>query len=434
MILTDLPYEILIKILEHCKVLPLTHVSQKLNEIISNSPVLMQKLNLVITEKTKCEEVKKSERKHQKVLFKFNYKINDSVLEVLRTFSDVKHVEFMRCILHEGTFIEILRALPQLKQLSIYTTYLRGIEINFSEKEKVLELGNLKVLNFRNSDQKILNLVKRSSASIHKLNVSLPHQYPISTIIEFLERHDKVASIENLTMSEIEETIITRLLCELKCLKRLSLEAESVKIESIRNLCIENTSVQHLNLYGRTSNPADLNLILNFFRGLKSLELEVNSTLEPVNFVQIQRMAGGIESLKIKNCSGDFFNHIALANLQYFEIADVTLAVTQEDWINFAQRNPKIQVLKIKDESISNDIFITICQEFRCLKELELFYDPQRLTDEVLDFISSSHLFPCNIKTLKIYQRNRQLNGFFTLTDEHKSRLKNNTGFQLILR
>ncbi|KAG5671835.1 hypothetical protein PVAND_002009 [Polypedilum vanderplanki] len=429
--LTDLPNEILIKIFEYCKVLPLTHVSQKFNLIISNSSILMQKFYLVITEKTRCDEITKSERKHQKVLFKYNYKIDNSVLQVFNKYSEIKHVEFMRCILLESTFIEILKASPNIKQLAVFSTYLKS-DLIASDSGTVIDSYQLRELNFRNSDQKILYLIKCSMSTILKMNISLPHQYPVSTIVDFLKRHDKIEEIENLTVSEIENTIMTQILCEMKNLKKLSLEAESIKIESIRNLNIENTSIHHLNLYGRTD-PMDLNLIMSFFKNLKFLELEVNSNLDSINFVHLQRIGKRIEQLKIKNCSGEFFNHITLPNLKCFEIADVTLNIMIEDWINFARRNQRLEVLKIKDETVSNENFITICQEFMNLKELELFYDPQRLTTDILNYICSD-LFPRNIKTLKICKRNRQQYSFFTLTNDHKNFLKNNVSFHLILR
>lgn len=433
--LRSLPNEILIQIFGHCKVLPLTLVSKQFNDIISNTPSLMKKIHLLINERSKNFEIAQSKRKHQKVLIKFNYKIDSSILEVLKKFKDqIKNLEFMRCILTEDLFIEIMEALPNLETLSIYTTYLKS-NLEFHEAiMKPLEcMKYLRILNFRNSDQKFLYLLKKSN-SISTINISLPHQYPSNVITDFLEDHQDVEIIENLMVSEIEQTILLYVLCNMKNLKKLCLEIDKIQMDEIRNLEIENSTVKTLNLYGSPLDPVDFNTIIGFFKNLTNLEIEINSVLEPINMVQLQRSAPQIKSLKIMNCYGDFFNQITLPNLKIFETYDIS-SFTPADWINFSQRNPKIEVLTIKDEAVTNEIFMTITQELRNLRYFEVFYDPERLTGEILSYICDA-LFPQNIRTIKIRKRNWQQysNSYFSLTAEQKNLLNNNLGFNLILK
>ncbi|KAL7021317.1 hypothetical protein ACKWTF_011839 [Chironomus riparius] len=433
--LTSLPNEILIQIFGHCKVLPLTLVSKQFNNLISNTPSLMKKFHLLITERSKYLEIAQSKRKHQKVLIKFNYKINSSILEVLKTLKDqIKNLELMRCILTEDLFIEIMESLPNLETLSIYTTYLKS---NLEFKEAIMKplecMKHLRILNFRNSDQKFLYLLKKSSL-ITTINISLPHQYPSNVITDFLQDHQDVEIIENLMVSEIEQTILLYVLCNMKNLKKLCIEIDKIQMEEIRNLEIENTSIRTLNLYGSPLDPVDFNIIIGFFKNLANLELEINSVLEPINMVQLQRSAPQIKSLKIMNCYGDFFNQITLSNLKIFEIYDIS-SFSQADWISFSRRNTKIEVLTIKDEAVTNEIFMTITQELRNLRYFEVFYDPQRLTNEILNYICDP-LFPQNIRTVKIRKRHwlQYSNSFFSLTTEHKNSLNKNLGFTLILK
>lgn len=433
--ITSLPNEILVKIFGHCKVLPLTLVSKQFNDIISNTPSLMKKFHLLITERSKNLEIAQSKRKHQKVLIKFNYKIDSSILEVLKTFKDqLKNLELMRCILTEDLFVQIMESLPNLETLSIYTTYLKSNLLLCEDVMKPLEcMRHLKILNFRNSDQKFLYLLKKSNP-ISTINISLPHQYPCNVVTDFLEDHQDVEIIENLMVSEIEQTILLHVLSNMKNLKKLCLEIDKIQMDEVRNLEIENTTIQTLNLYGSPLDPVDFNTIIGFFKNLITLEIEINSVLEPINMVQLQRSAPRIKSLKIMNCYGDFFNHITLPNLKVFEIYDIS-SFTPADWINFSQRNTKIEVLTVKDESVTNEIFMTITQELRNLRYLEVFYDPQRLTNEILNYICDP-LFPHNIRTVKIRQRNWQqyTNSYFNLTIEQKKLLNNKISFALILK
>lgn len=430
----DLPKELLIEIFSYCKVLPLTHVCKEFNEIISDSSCLMKKFNLLINEKTNYQEVAQSRRKHQNILIKFNYKLEDSILDVLKVFGEqIKHLELMRCILREKLFIEMMELLPNLQTLSIYSTYLKSDYTFRIESQPINCLGSLKALNFRNSDQKFLILLKNSPA-VKSINISLPQQYPPSVVTDFLEHHKNVEVIENLMISEIEQTILVRVLCSMTHLKKLCLEIDKIQMDDIKNLEIENKSIEFLNLYGSPNDPADFNTIISFFRNIKQLEIEINSILEPINMVQLTRTCKNIESLKIMNCYGDFFTHLSLPNLKTFEIFDVS-SFSLDDWTAFSQRNQNIETLIIKDEAVTDDIFMTITQEFRRLKYLELFYDPQRLTNEILNYICDT-LFPRNIRTVKIRKRQWQQysSSFFTLTDNHKDILDGNLGFNLILR
>lgn len=430
--LSNLPNEIIIKIFQYCKIVPLSQTSSKFNDLIGNSSVLMKKINLVITEKSKSSEIVKSKRKFGKVLIKFNYKINESILEIFDHFSNgIRSLELLRCILTEDLFVKILKSLPNLSTLTTHITYFKSnIDGCDTDKRIILKLNSLKELNYRNSDHKILPML--ASDSIRKINITSSVQHSVSITKKYLEQFHKLEVIENFMLSKIENIILTHIVCDLKYLRKLCLEIESINIEAVRNLQIENASIEILNLIGSPAIAMDFNVILSFFKKVRRLEIEINNSLDATN---MQHLNNSIESLVIKNCSGDFFNHISLPNLRYFELSDVSIAILQAEWINFSQRNPKANVLKIKDESISNEIFINIAQQFRNLQHLELFYDPQRLTNEILDFISDSTLFPRNIKILKLSQRHRNgVDTFFVLTEEHKSSLQNNLGFQLILQ
>lgn len=155
----------------------------------------------------------------------------------------------------------------------------------------------------------------------------------------------------------------------------------------------------------------------------------MNSSLHPLNIQLINSMK--IHSLVFNDCQGNFVNEIRSQFLRIFQINDASF-MTQNDWIEFAHRNPNIEVLKIKDESIDNATFMAITQNFRNLKHFEIFFDPQRLTPEILNFICD-HLFPRNIKTLKISERISSNQRRFNLSDNQKEILKHRNGFKLIL-
>jgi hypothetical protein len=433
--LSNLPDELLIKIIENNKCLQLMLVSKRFNEIISTAPRLMKKVDLILTEKRNYLEIMESTRKYQTITIKYNYKINDSVLEVVNKFKgSLKHVQLIRCIINENLFGKILDQLPLLNQLSISSTYLQMHDENLNITPR--QLHNLRKFNFRNSDQKFINSIKNSPAISH-LNVSFNQHHPVSTILNFLQNHADVRVIECLQLSEIEEKIISHLL-RMEHLTKLCIEIDRIKTDAMSEIDFKNSSIKILNLYGNPNEPEDFNQFLRFFVQLETLEIEENSLLDESNMLQLQQMHT-IQSLKIIKCAGDnFFNSLALNNLKCFEISDIRLSISNNDWMNFSTRNPNIESLKIKDESISNEIFTIICQCFRKLMHFEMFYDPQRLiAHEVVDFICNENLFPSNIKTLMIRKRNYQISsggGFFILNSEHKIYLDKKTGFQLILK
>lgn len=218
----------------------------------------------------------------------------------------------------------------------------------------------------------------------------------------------------------------------MKNLKKLSMELDKIKMNAIRNLNIANTSIISLSLYENSANPEDLNIILRFFKGLKTLEFEMNSTLDPTNIQQINSM--NINSLNFIACTGNFLTDLHLPSLKSLSINDAS-DITEDEWSQLIHQNPNIEILKIKDESICNNKFIIIVQDFRKLRHLEIFFDPQRLTPNILNFIADNH-FSSNIKILKISKRNPPLTSndmFFQLNDEQKKKLNLRHGFQLFL-
>jgi hypothetical protein len=257
--------------------------------------------------------------------------------------------------------------------------------------------------------------------------LAFQHNQPVEVMLNFLKQHPDIEDIENIMVETINDTLMTEI-NNLRNLKKLSVEIDKMDLPSIRNLELENYSVEFLNLYGNAENPEDLNVILKIFKNLKSLEIEMNSTLEAINMTQLNSMR--LSSLFFNQCQGEFFNHIQISSLKSFKINDA-LSVTQNDWIQFAHRNPNLEVLKIKDESISNETFIAITQDFRNLRHFEIFFDPQRLTQEILNFICDN--LPMNIKILKITARIPSNLRYFNLTDEQKEKLKHRHGFKLNL-
>lgn len=254
-LLSSLPNEILIKIFEDCKMLRLTQVSRKFNDIISNSQVLMKKVQLLITEKSSLE-ILESQRKHQNIFIKFNYKVGEDALEIIRKFgSDIKKIEMMRSIVHEKTFYEILRAAPNLETLSIFTTFLRS---DFEVEMEPLELKKLKELNFRNSDQKFLNFLE-NAIGIKNLNAAFLHNQPPELMTNFFTKHQSIEVIENLMVSSMDDTLLAQVL-SLPNLKKLSIEIDKLDMASIKNLALENFSVKSLNLFGSADNSNDLKL------------------------------------------------------------------------------------------------------------------------------------------------------------------------------
>lgn len=423
-ILSTLPNEILIKIFENCKVLRLTQVSKKFNELVSNTPSLMKKIQLLITEKTVATQIVKSERQYQNILIKFNYQVNYNALDIVARFgSDIKQLEMMRCIVYEDVFYDILEALPNIETLSIFTTFLK---IALTEEREMPELTKLQKLTFRNSDQNILNYFKNSH-SLKNINLAFLHNQPIEVMTNFLQQHPEIEETENLMVSTIDDSLMSHVM-NLSNLKKLSLEIDKMNVSSIQSLELENSSVEFLNLYGNVLNPADFNTLLKIFKGVTSLEIEMNNNLEPLNIHQLNSMK--ISSLNFNHCQGNFFNELQIQSLKVFTINDA-LSITYEDWILFASRNPNIEVLKIKDESITNEVFAAITQDLKNLKHFELFFDPQRLTLEILNFICD-HL-PNNVKILKISERIPSNQKHFIITDEQKEKLKHKHGFKLYL-
>lgn len=419
---SSLPNEILLDIFEYCKLLPLVLVCKKFNEVISRSPILMRKISLVISEKTPALKLLQSERSHRAIFFKFNYKITEECLEVLTTFSGIKSLELMRCIVKADLFLRMLTSLPNLETLSIYTTYLKNVE-EISDFEPP-ELRKLKRLNFRTSDEKFLRFLHKSS--LESLYVGYPVQYSIKTLLDFLQTQPNIKTIEYLNVACVDAALMTLITQHLSSLENLHLESDKLDMNLIGSLELSNTSVKSLNLYGNFNQAADLNIVISFFRNLKFLEIEMNNMLEPA---VVQHLPSKLQSLSITLCSGDYFNAIQLNSLKRLKLSEGSF--TADEWSRFASRNPSIETIVIKDETITNEVFRLICLEFRKLSHLELFYDPQRLTLEILDFICDEN-FPRNIRFLRITQRNSSAESFFTLSDEHRKAIDSNFGFKAV--
>jgi F-box-like len=423
--LSKLPNEILLDLFEYCRVLPLFLVCKKFNQVISNSPALMRKISLVISEKISSSTLVKSERSHQAAYFKFNYKITDDCLEILTEFSGIKSLELMRCIVPADVFLKMLKALPNLETMSIYTTYLKNKE--HLKSFEAPRLTKLKRLNFRNSDEKFLDFLRNSS--LKSLYIGYPAQYSTKILVDFLKLQRKLRTIEYLSVASVDDSLMNLIAQDMPNLEKLHIECDKLDMSLIGGLELSNSSVLSLNLYGDFSQAADINVVLNFFKNLKVLEIEMNNKLEPANILQLQQLTPKVASLFITHCSGDYFDSIQLRNLKQLKLTDASFSA--DEWSRLSTRNPSIEKIVIKDESITDEVFRIICLEFRNLKHLEMFYDPQRLTPEILDFVCDTN-FPPNIRFLKITQRSAPTENFLALSDDHKRALNSNLGFRTI--
>lgn len=420
---SKLPDEILLEVFEYCKLLPLLLVCKKFNEIIKDTPKLMKKVKLIISEKASAGELVKSERQHQSVYFKFNYKINETCLKLFEAFN-IKSLELVRCIIDAQLFLKMLELLPHLESLSIFTTYLKNKDMELLPPH----LRALKSLNIRNSDIGFLKFLTNSS--IKKLSFVLGGQYPADEVIAFFKTQHKIETIEYLHIAGINDCIMTIIVQELKHLQKLYLEADGLNMNLIRNLELRNTSLECLNMTGDPKLPGDFNIIVSFFKVLKSLEIELNNILDPANLIQLQQQAPRLESLHIKLCFGEYFNHIQFRNLKLLKLTG-NVAHTPDEWTRLASRCPLLECIVVKDESITNDVFRAICLEFRNLKHFEMTYDPQSLTQEIFDFICD-RAFPCNIRFLKIVQPSYSGIELLELTNANKEALQQNSGFKFI--
>ena len=418
--LSNLPNEVLLEIFSYCKILSLTFVCKKFNNLINNAPSLMRKVNLVISEKADELQLITSERQHQAIYFKFNYRIREDCLKVLNTFRGIKSLEFVRCIVSYDLFTQMLLNLDHLETITIITTYLK-------EKENVEgieppQLTKLKSLCFRGSDVEFLNLLRNSR--LEKLFIVFPPQYPLKKLTDFLSLQANIKIIECLDAAEIDGCIMKIIAQEMRSLEKLSLDIGRLNMEEIENLNLKNTSVRSLSLNGNGNRA--FSEALNIFTRLKVLKIEWTNLFNAESVSQLQQTPL-LESLHIAYCSGDYFNHIQLQNLKQLHFSNEHH--TSEEWTNLAIRNPSIEKVVVRDASMTNELFRTICLEFRNLRHLEINYYVQQLTSDILNFICST-TFPTNIRILKIPHGLVSTEDLLALTDEQKNVLNANIGFQ----
>lgn len=215
----------------------------------------------------------------------------------------------------------------------------------------------------------------------------------------------------------------------MKKLRNLSLDLEKISLDAVRNVEDVNNSVHSLSLVGNCETSEIFHLLIGLFKNLRTLEIDSNSKLIPSD-MQFNGMR--IESLSFVHCLVEHHRYIRLQSLKRLSIDDAS-NITTDSWIQLASLNPNIEVLKIKDESICNEKFTAITQRMQNLIHFELFFDPQRLTSDILHFIADNQ-FPTNIKILKICERNPLLNQrYFQLTSYQKEKLNLRLGFQLYL-
>lgn len=203
--LSKLPNEILIKILEYCKVLRLTLVSKRFNEVISGSSVLMSKIQLVITSNL---EILQSERKFQNILIKFNYDIDENAVEIIKKFGvSIKQLEMIRCIVRQDDFIKIIKSLPNLEAITIITTFLKDVAAPAELDVPLM----IKKIAFRSSNLKFLKILRTSA--LKRINCTFPWPQD-QEAADFLNAHPNIEEIENLTVGKIDEKLLGHVLGE----------------------------------------------------------------------------------------------------------------------------------------------------------------------------------------------------------------------------
>lgn len=426
----QLPNEVIINIFKYCKVTPLLLVSQKFHEIIINSPKLMFKFPLLLSEKNVRESyqlILKSRRKWQVILLKFNYKVNEPCLEIVRKIGNgIKQMEIVRSIIKAAVFVEMLELLPNLANCAIYTTYLQMQE-EITADSIFPPMKKLRKLSFRNSDELFLRFLQHSV--LHTVNISFPPQYALHSIINFLDKQRSIQVIENMSVSHVDLRLLTFVVDDLSNLVELHLEVDKLASLATSNLLLCNKRVKFLSLYGNPANIAGLNCILSVFKDIRALEFEMNLTLQPENMNHLRRTAPMLEKLLISNCSFPNFNELyGFKHLKYFEITE---SFSVEDWGVFAQRNSTIETLILKDELTTDAHFNFFINALPCLQHLEFFYTPELLTTDVFDLITLENMSK-NLKVIKILQRNeRSLK--LRLNERQVRNLDKLPGLQLIM-
>lgn len=380
--LSNLPNEVLEEIFQHCQLLPLLLVSKKFNEVISGSPRLMSKFRLIFSDKSDPLEIVKSNRKYQGVSFNFNFKINEGCLQVFNKFS-IKTLRFVRSIIDARLFYSCLESLPELETLFIRATYLKNKE-NFCLNEAPLLL-KLKNFNFANSDVGFLHYLQ--NAPIEKFVSSAAAHYPSSSIPNFLREHPSITMVDISVGNKLSADLLTCLSRQMTNLKQLNIHC-GISEEELRGLELINTTVQHLIVYSE-SEANSLIFIVGIFKNIKIFELQ-SITLNQEKLLQLPQQLPDITSFTVTDCSGDYFNYIDFRNLKELRLGEG--GHSDEEWRRLAMRNADIEKIVISDESITSAIFRTICLEFRKLKHFEMFYDPQRLEVDILDFVCSWNL------------------------------------------
>lgn len=204
---SDLPNEILIKILEYCQVLQLTLVSKRFNEVISGSAVLMSKLHLVILDKSPNSEILQSKRKYQNIAIKFNYKIDEDALKAIKKVGEnVKQLELIRCVVSQKDFNTILKSLPHLEVFSSVSTFIKE-----SEAEHDLEVPQtIKKVNIRNFSPNFFCILQKMPG-LKSVVLLYPSAFD-HLLIDFFTTHPNIEEIDNLTFGEIDEAKLSVIL------------------------------------------------------------------------------------------------------------------------------------------------------------------------------------------------------------------------------
>lgn len=420
--LSKLPDELLEEIFSYCKVLPLIQVCKRFEKLICGSLVLMQKLELVYSEAKVPTEIVKSKRRYQAIQFNFDYHMREGILEVLQAF-EFKSLQLLRCVIDAELFCKFLRCVPSLVSLSVFTTMLKQKDSLHSMDKP--QLPKLKSFNLRNSDIGFYEFLK--NASIVKLSAAPAAQYPASATTKFLTDHPSITTLDPLLLKNIDDDLLVCLAQKMNNLKKLYIQDSSLVLSKcVKNMDLSNTTVQSLAIL---VNPKALPYVVSIFKNVKVLEIETNESLETAIIDRLQQILPHLESLSIEDYFGDYVNQLHWRNLKCIKLNDG--AYTADEWTRFSNRHPLIEKIVLTDESMTDEVFRTICLEFRRLNHFEMYYDPEKLTPQVLDFICDQN-FPGHIRKVKIMQRNHGGRSFMELSAAHKEAVNANLGFQLI--
>lgn len=417
--ISNLPVEVLVEIFKYCSLKKLKLVSRKFNDVIVGSRQLMNRLTFgayrIIMESTtvEIEDIRL-------------IKIDHGFIERFSAFHNVSSLSFdSSFVLPEKLFVLMMNRLSCLKTMSFETVRLRSAE---SVELAVPQMLKLKTLSFDDSDDKILTFLKR--ACLESLTLGRSHNLNHTEhLIGFLKSQKNIKDIRLCGSNYVDDEILSIIFREMKNLKKFFLGCNYFNMRNPMGVTNSTITTLSLSIWSAETVPR---IVLNIFKSVKNLALaNTKANL-------IEPFAASLESLTIWR---GYYTHelcsLQIPNLKYLKVfASLQSDISSEGWeMLLASRNPMmntIETLIIQDHTITNSMFASICSEFRNLHHFEVFYKPDRLTSDILNWICDPN-FPRNIRFLKITQKARSDSNFLALTENQKTALHAKTWLKCIV-